>query len=76
MLTGCAKQPMIEALDDEPLLLAMMEACKDVILHALPCLGNGFIHELLKGRDFVLKGIGLAQWKKLGKKCIGAFLLG
>jgi hypothetical protein len=76
MLTGYVKQPMIEALDDEPLLLAMMEACKDIILHALPCLSNSFIHELLKGRDFFLKGIGLAQRKKLGKKCIGAFLLG
>jgi hypothetical protein len=28
----------------------------------MPC--NGFIHELLKGRDLVPKGIGLAQWKK------------
>jgi hypothetical protein len=54
----------------------MMRACRDIILQALPCLGNGFIRDLLKGRDLVLKGIGLAQRKKLGKKCIGAFLLG
>jgi hypothetical protein len=53
-----------------------MGACRDIILHALPCLGNGFIHELLKGRDLVPKGIGLAQQKKLGEKYIGAFLLG
>jgi hypothetical protein len=60
MLTGCANQPMIEALDDEPLLHVVMGACLDIILQALPCLGDGFIHELLKGRDLVLKGIGLA----------------
>jgi hypothetical protein len=76
MLMGCANQPMIEALDDEPLLHAVMGACRDIILHALPCLGNGFIRELLKGRDLVPKGIGLAQQKKLGEKYIGAFLLG
>jgi hypothetical protein len=57
---------MIEALDDELLLHAVMGACRDIILQALPCLGNGFIRELLKGRDLVPKGIGLAQWKKLG----------
>jgi hypothetical protein len=34
------------------------------------------ILDLLKGRDLVPKGIGRAQWKKLGEKCIGAFLLG
>jgi hypothetical protein len=76
MLTGYANQPMIEALDDEPLLHAIMAACRDIILSALPCLGNGFIRELLKGRDLVAKGIGLAQQKKHGQKCIGAFLPG
>jgi hypothetical protein len=60
LLTGCANQPMIEALDDEPLLHAVIGACRDIILQALPCLDNGFFHELLKGRDLVLKGIGLA----------------
>jgi hypothetical protein len=76
MLMGCANQPMIEALDDKPLLHVMMGACRDIILQALTCLNNGFICELLKGRDLVLKGIGLAQRKKLGEKCIGAFLPG
>jgi hypothetical protein len=76
MLIGYANQPMIEALDDEPHLHAMIGAYRDIIMQALPCLGNGFICELLKGRDLVLKGIGLAQWKTLGEKCIGAFLLG
>jgi hypothetical protein len=52
MLTGCVNQPMIEALDDEPLL------------HA----DNGFIREMLKGRDLVPKEIGLAQQKKYGEK--------
>jgi hypothetical protein len=51
---------MIEALDDEPLLHDVMGSFRDIILQALPCLGNGFIHELLKGRDLVPKGIGLA----------------
>jgi hypothetical protein len=76
MLMGCANQPMIEALDDEPLIHDMMGTCRDIILQMLPFLGNGFIRELLKGRDLVPKGIGLVQWKKLGEKCIGAFLLG
>jgi hypothetical protein len=53
-----------------------MGACRDIILQALPCLGNGFIHDMLKGRDLVPKGIGLARQKKLGEKCIGAFLPG
>jgi hypothetical protein len=54
-----------------------MGACSDIILQVLSCHGNGFIHDLLKGRDLVLKGIGLArQKKKLGEKCIGTFLPG
>jgi hypothetical protein len=61
---------------DEPLLDAVMGACRDIILHALPCLGNDFIYELLKVTDIVLMGIGLAQRKKPGEKCIGAFLPG
>jgi hypothetical protein len=60
MLTGYVNQPMIEALDDEPLIHAMMRACRDIIMQMLPYLGNGFILELLKGRDLVSKGIGFA----------------
>jgi hypothetical protein len=67
---------MIESLDDEPLLHAMMGACRDIILQAFPCLGNGLIHAVLKPRDLVSEGIGFAQQKKLGEKCIGALLLG
>jgi hypothetical protein len=55
---------MIEALDDEPLLNAMMGACKDIILQRFPCLGDGLICELLKPRDLVPEGIGFAQQKK------------
>jgi hypothetical protein len=44
---------MIEALDDEPLLLAMMGACRDIILQVLPCLGDGLIRELLKPKDLI-----------------------
>jgi hypothetical protein len=65
---------MIEALDDEPLLHAMMGPCRDIILQAFPCLGDGLIRELLKPRDLVPEGIGFEQRKKLGKKCIGALL--
>jgi hypothetical protein len=64
---------MIDALDDEPFLHAMMGACRDMILLALPCFGNGFIRELLKGRDFVPKGIGLSQEKKLARKALEHF---
>jgi hypothetical protein len=67
---------MIEALDDEPLLYAVMGACRDIILQTFPCLGDGLIYELLKPRDLVPEGIGFAQRKKLGKKCIGALLPG
>jgi hypothetical protein len=67
---------MIEALDDEPLLHVMMGACRDIILQAFPCLGDGIIRELLNPRDLVLEGIGFAQRKKLGDKCIGALLTG
>jgi hypothetical protein len=67
---------MIEALDDEPLLNAVMGACKDIILQMFPCLGDGLIRELLKPRDLVSMGIGFAQWEKLGERCIGALLPG
>jgi hypothetical protein len=67
---------MIEALDDEPLLHAVARACSDIILQEFPCLGDGLIHELRKPRVLVLEGIGFAQRKKLGEKCIGALLPG
>jgi hypothetical protein len=67
---------MIEALDDEPLLHAVMGACRDIILQAFPCLSDGLIRELLNPRDLVPEGIGFAQQKKLGEKCIGALLPG
>jgi hypothetical protein len=76
MLTGLANQPMIEALDDEPLFHAMMGACSNIILQVFPCLVDGFIRELLKPRDLVLEDIGFAQWKKFGEKCIEALLRG
>jgi hypothetical protein len=66
---------MIEALDDEPLLHAMMWACRDIILQMFPCLGDGLIRELLKPRDLVPEGIGFAQREELGEKCIRALLL-
>jgi hypothetical protein len=69
-------QPIIEAFDDEPLLHAVTGACRDMILQAFPCLGDGLICELLKLGDLVPEGIGFAQWKKLGGKCIGALLPG
>jgi hypothetical protein len=42
----------------------MMGACRDIILHVIPCLSDGLIRELLEPRDLVLEGIGFAQWKK------------
>jgi hypothetical protein len=76
MLPGWVNQPMIEDLDDEPLLHAVMGACRDIILQTFTCLGDGLICELLKPRDLVPKGIGFPQWKKHGEKCIGALLPG
>jgi hypothetical protein len=52
---------MIEALDDKPLLHAVMGAYRDIILQAFPCLSDGLIRELLKPRDLVPEGIGFAQ---------------
>jgi hypothetical protein len=60
MLLNWANQPMIEALDDEPLLHVMMGACRDIILQVLPCLNDGLIRELLKSKDLVLEGIGFS----------------
>jgi hypothetical protein len=57
---------MIEALDDEPLFHVVMGACKDIILQTFTCLND----------DLVSEGIGFAQQKKLGEKCIGALLPG
>jgi hypothetical protein len=51
---------MIEALDDEPLLHAVIGAYRDIILQAFPCLGDALIRELLKSRDLVSEGIGFA----------------
>jgi hypothetical protein len=76
MLPGRANQPMIEALDEEPLVHAVIGACRDIILQTFPCLIDGLIREFLKPRDLVLEGIDFAQWKKLGEKCIGALLPG
>jgi hypothetical protein len=53
-----------------------MGACRDRILKVFPCFSDGLIRELLKPRDLVPEDIGFAQWKKLGKKCIGALLPG
>jgi hypothetical protein len=63
-------------LDDEPLLHAMMGAYRDIILQAFLCLSDGLICELLKPRNLILEGIGFAQQKKLGEKCIEALLPG
>jgi hypothetical protein len=39
----------------------MMEACRDIILQAIPCLGDGLIYELLKPRDLVPESIDSAM---------------
>jgi hypothetical protein len=60
MLSGWANQPMIEALNDEPLHHAVMGECRDIILQTFPCLGDGLIRELLKPRDLIPEGVGFA----------------
>jgi hypothetical protein len=64
---------MIEAMDDEPLLHAVMGACRYIILQAFPCLDDGLIRELLKPRDLVPEGIGFAQWKNMAKNALEHF---
>jgi hypothetical protein len=64
---------MIEALDDEPLLHAMMGACRDIILQAFPCLDDGLICVLLKPRNLVSKGIGFAQRKNMARHALEHF---
>jgi hypothetical protein len=73
MLPGWANQPMIIALDDEPLLHAVMGACSDIILQAFPCLDDGLIFELLKPRDLVPEGIGFAQRKNMVRNALEHF---
>jgi hypothetical protein len=43
MLPSWANQPKIEALDDEPLLHAMIGACRDITLQMFPRLSDGLI---------------------------------
>jgi hypothetical protein len=64
---------MTEALDDEPLLHAVMGACSDIILQAFPCLSDGLICELLKPRDLVPEGICFTQWKNLVRNALEHF---
>jgi hypothetical protein len=64
---------MIEALDDEPLLHAMMGASSDIILQAFPCLGDGLICELLKPRDLVPKALVLPNRKNLVRNALEHF---
>jgi hypothetical protein len=52
---------MIQALDDELLLHAMIGACRNIIMQMFPCLGDGLIREFLKPIDLVPEGIGFAQ---------------
>jgi hypothetical protein len=73
MLLGWANQPMIEALDDEPLLHAVMGTCRDIILQAFPCLDDGLIHELLKPRDLIPEGIGLPNGKNMVRNALEHF---
>jgi hypothetical protein len=64
---------MIEALDDESLLHAMMGACRDIILQVFSCLSNGLIHELLKPRDLVPEGMVLRNRKNLARNALEHF---
>jgi hypothetical protein len=64
---------MIEALDGEPLLYAMMGACRDIILQVFSCLSNGLIRELLKPRDLVPEGMVLRNRKNLARNALEHF---
>jgi hypothetical protein len=61
---------MIEALDDESLLHAVMGACRDIILQTLPCLCDGLICELLKPRDLVPEALVLLNRKNLVRNAL------
>jgi hypothetical protein len=61
---------MIEALDDEPLLLAVMGACKDIILQTFPFLSDGLICELLKPRDLLMQALVLTNRKNLVRNAL------
>jgi hypothetical protein len=76
MFPSQMNQPMIVAFDHEPLFHSVVWAHIDIILQAFPRLGNGVIREMLKDQDLIPEGIGFAQQKELGDKCIGAFLPG
>jgi hypothetical protein len=63
---------MEEAWDDHPLFHAVVWACCDVFLETFLSFRDGFILELLKTRNPILKGIGFAHRKVLGQECIRA----
>jgi hypothetical protein len=63
---------MLEALDDEPLLHAMTRACRDIIL-AFPCLGDDFIHELLKPEILFWRALVLPNGKNLVRNALEHF---
>jgi hypothetical protein len=64
---------MIEALDDEPLLHAVMGACRGIILQAIPCLGDGCIRESLKPRDLFRRALVLPDGKNLVRNVLEHF---
>jgi hypothetical protein len=69
--------PMLQCWQLVRILVKTNHPCLMVGCHkSLPLLSNGFVCELLKARDLISEGIGLAQWKELGEKCIGALLIG
>jgi hypothetical protein len=50
-----------------------MGACRDIILQAFPCLGDGLIRELLKPRDLVPEALVLPNEKNLVRNALEHF---
>ena len=70
VLMGLHSEPMVEVLDEQPILHSMVRACLDVLLESLPCLQNRFSGLLLEVRIFAMKEIGFTDREELDEEVV------
>ena len=74
VLMGLHSEPMVEVLDEQPILHSVVRSCLDVLLESLPCLQNGFSGLLLKVRNFATKKICFSDGKELDEEVVRTLL--
>ena len=62
---------MEETLSDQSFFHVVVGACGNVFLESLPSFRDGFIHQLLKSKDFAPKDNGFAHREVFRQECIG-----